>query len=76
MAGMLRLREPGGRNTVKVLFQTRDYVEQKPLSPHDDGLDSWQAIPRVTENVRRKTAGFLPVRSVWQPEHRGSVGTL
>ena len=46
---MLRLREPGGRGTVRVLLQTRDYVEQKPLTPHDDGLDLWQAIPGVTE---------------------------
>jgi hypothetical protein len=46
---MLRLREPGGRGTVKVLLQTPDYVEQKPLTPHDDGLDLWQAIPGVTE---------------------------
>jgi hypothetical protein len=46
---MLRLREPGGRGTVRVLLQTRDYVEQKTLTPHDDGLDLWQAIPGVTE---------------------------
>jgi ribosomal protein L37E len=46
---MLRLREPGGRGTVKVLLQTPDYVEQKPLTPHDDGLDLWQANPGVTE---------------------------
>ena len=24
-------------------------MEQKPLTPHDDGLDLWQAIPGVTE---------------------------
>jgi hypothetical protein len=32
-----------------VLLQTRDYQEQKPLTPHDVGLDLWQAIPGVTE---------------------------
>jgi hypothetical protein len=32
-----------------VLLQNRNYVEQKPLTPHDDGLDLWQAIPGVTE---------------------------
>ena len=45
VAGMLQLREPGGRG----LLQTRDYVEQKTLTPHDYGLDLWQAIPGVTE---------------------------
>ena len=72
---MLRLREPGGQGTVKVLLQIRDGVGQKPLTPHDDGLDLWQAIPGVTENVRHKTAAFLSMRSVRQPEHRGSAGT-
>src|SRR5258708_1425559 len=46
---MLRLREPKGRGTVRVLLQTRNYVEQKPLTPHDDGLDLWQAISGVAE---------------------------
>ena len=32
-----------------MLLRTRNYVEQKPLTPHDDGLDLWQAIPGVTE---------------------------
>ena len=32
-----------------MLLQTRDYQEQKPLTPHDVGLDLWQAIPGVTE---------------------------
>jgi hypothetical protein len=32
-----------------VLLQNRNYVEQKPLTPHDDGFDLWQAIPGVTE---------------------------
>jgi hypothetical protein len=64
---MLRLREPGGRGTVRVLLQTRDYVEQKPLTPHDDGLDLWQAIPGVTENVRRKTAAFLSMHQCGSP---------
>ena len=32
-----------------MLLQTRNYVEQKPITPHDDGLDLWQAISGVTE---------------------------
>ena len=32
-----------------MLLQTRNYVEQKPLTPHDDGLHLWQAISGVTE---------------------------